>query len=202
MSAVSVPCGICPESIPHGVERCPGCGRGVTDQDRAVLQVRLEAGDFEAHQRGRRVRAGSKWIGALAILFAIAAPIVYAMQSSQVDKALERLRDFADDEQLTPIDGVTYTAGQLRQRLGREASFAAGLNLALAVMMGGLWLWARRAPLPALACALALYVVVLVGSALYDPSTIAQGILVKVVAIGALVKGLRAALAARAAMRA
>ena len=201
MSPVSVPCGICAENIPHGAEVCPGCGRAVTDQDRAVLQVRLEAGDFQAHQRGRRVRDGSKWIGVLAILFAISAPIVYAMQASDIEKGLENLKQFDDDAQLQPIDGKTYTAGQLRKEIEHEAWFNPVLNVALAVMMGVLWLWARRAPLPAIACALALYVVVQVGTALYDPTTIIKGVLIKVLAIGALVKGLRAALEARAAMR-
>jgi hypothetical protein len=198
---VSVPCGVCPDHIGLGAATCPGCGRAVTDRDRAVLQARLEAGDFQAYQRGRRMRNGATWIGVLAILFAIWAPIVYALGASKVAGGLARLEAFSDDETLAPIDGVTYTAGELRAQLQRAPWRAAGLNVALAVLMGGLWLWGRRAPLSAICCALALYVVVQVANALLDPTTIVQGLLIKILALAALWKGLRAALVARAVMR-
>jgi hypothetical protein len=167
-----------------------------------MLQVRLEAGDHVAHQRGRQVRDASKWVGVLALLFAFSAPLVYAMQASDMEKGLKNLEAFGDDEALQPIGGKTYTAGELRRQLAREALLGPALNLALAVMMGALWMWARRAPLPAIACALGLFVAVQVGSALYDPTSIIKGILIKVIALWALGKGLRAALAARAQMRA
>ena len=64
---------------------CPGCQRPVTDQDRAVLQVRQEGGSFDLHDRGRRVRTGSKWIGAIAIMFAISGPIYFGLQKVQAD---------------------------------------------------------------------------------------------------------------------
>jgi hypothetical protein len=67
--------------------------------------------------------------------------------------------------------------------------------------MSVLWLWARRAPLPAIACALALYLVVQVVSAVLDPSSIMKGIIVKLFAFAALYKGLKAALDARAAIQ-
>jgi hypothetical protein len=183
-----------------GAQACSGCGRPVTDQDRAVLQVRLEGDDFQAHERGKRVRQGSKWVGALAILFAVSAPVVFAMQKTQADKALANLSQFEDDEQLEPINGKSYTAGELRREVLREPNQLLIGNLILAGLMGVLWIWARRSPLPAIACALALFVVVQVVSGVLDPSTIYKGIIIKVFALAALGKGLKAALAARAAM--
>ena len=200
-AAVTVPCGVCPGVIALGATTCPGCGRPVTDQDRAVLQVRLEGADFAAHERGRRVREGSKWIGALAILFAVSGPILFAMSQTQADQALAHLKDFNDDEQLQPIDGKTYTAGELRAAVAREPYQVLVTSLVVAGLMGVLWFWARRAPLPAIACALALFVVVQVVSAVLDPSSIYKGIIVKLLALAALGKGLKAALAARAAMQ-
>jgi hypothetical protein len=201
MSPVSVPCGVCPQDIGLGAAVCPGCGREVNDQDRAVLQVRLEGSNFAAHDRGRHMRQASTWIGVLAILFAVSAPIVYAMQDAEAEKALAQLDRFDDGAELQPIDGKVYTAGELRKQVAREPLQALITNLVLAGLMGVLWLWARRAPLPAIGCALALFIVVEVASAVVDPTTIYKGIIVKVIAVGALVKGLRAALAARAAMQ-
>jgi hypothetical protein len=184
-----------------GDKTCSGCGREVTDQDRSVLQVRLEGSDFAAHERGKRVRQGAKWVGALAILFAISAPILFAMQKGEVDKAIANLSQFEDDEELEPIDGKSYTAGELRQRVLAEPYQTLIGNLILAALMAVLWIWARRSPLPAIACALALFVVVHLVSAVVDPSTILKGIIIKVLALAALGKGLKAAVAARAAMQ-
>ena len=180
---------------------CPGCERPVTEQDRAVLQVRLEGGDFQAHERGKQVRHGSKWIGALAILFALSAPLLFAAQKAQEQKALDNLSQFQDDEPLEPINGKSYTAGELRAEVMREPIQGLVANLVLAALMAGLWFWSRRAPLPAIACALALFVVVQVVGAVLEPESIFKGILIKVLAMIALGNGLKAALAARAAMQ-
>ena len=180
---------------------CPGCERPVTPQDRAVLQVRLEGGNFKSHEWGKQVRAGSNWIGALAILFVVSGPIMFAMQKMEADKALVNLAGLDEDEELVPIDGKTYTAGELRRAVEREPMQVLIVNVILGALMAVLWLWARRAPLPAIACALALYVVVHVVSAVVEPASILQGLLIKILALAALGKGLKAALAARAAMR-
>jgi hypothetical protein len=208
MSDVSVVCGsafdpaggTCAQPIRLGQVACERCGRPVTAQDRAALHARLEGGDFVAHERGKRMREASKWIGVLSILFAVSGPIAFAMQKSEADKALAHLAQFADDDALQPINGHNYTAGQLRAEVAREPLMALGVNLLVAVLMAVLWLWARRAPLPAIACAFALFLIVHVGSALVDPSSILKGIIVKVIALVVLGKGLKAALAARAAM--
>jgi hypothetical protein len=180
---------------------CPGCQRPVTEGDRAVLQVRLEGSDFEAHERGKRVRAGASWVGALALLFAIAAPLMFVVQKMQVDKVLVDLDKFEDDEELAPIDGKTYTAGELRREVTRGPVQALVVNLILAGLMALLWIWAKRAPLPAIACALALYLVVQLVSAVIDPTSILKGIIIKLLAFLALGKGLKAALDARTTHR-
>jgi hypothetical protein len=201
MSAVTVPCGACRGDIGLNAAVCPVCGRPVNDQDRAVPQVRLEAGDFAAHERGRRVRKGSKWIGVLAVLFAISSPLIYLRASMRIEKTVTTLQSMDDDAVLRPIGGKTYTAGQYRRVLERAPVRGLFVGLLLSGMMAMLWVWARRAPLPAISCALALFVVVQVADALYEPTSIFSGIIVKVIAVVALIKGLRAALAARAEMR-
>ncbi len=72
-----------------------------------------------------------------------------------------------------------------------------GINLFLALVMLGLWIWSKRATLPAIITALGIYVAVIIASALYDPATLAQGIVLKVLVIAALAKGVQSTLAAR-----
>ena len=52
--------------------------------------------------------------------------------------------------------------------------------------------------LAAVITALGIYVAVQVASALIDPTTLAQGIIMKVIIIGALIKGVKAGLDSRA----
>lgn len=200
MGLVSVPCGICPADIGLGLSTCPGCGRPVTEQDRAVLQMRLEGSDHDAAERGKRVRTGANWIGGLAILIAVSAPIMFALQKMDTERALENLSEFEDDETLEPIAGKTYTAGELRKAVSREPYLTLIGHLILAVLLGALWFWALKAPLPAIACALAVFIVVQVVSAVIEPSHLYKGIIIKVLALIALGKGLKAALAARVAL--
>jgi hypothetical protein len=201
MAEVTVSCGICPSDIRLGDVNCPGCGRQVDDRDRAVLQVRLESWNFVAHDRAKVMRSASSWIAALAIIFAISAGFAFFMSKQEVDQALSRLEDFDDSQVLQPIDGKTYTAGQLREKVAREPVQVLVINLVVAGLMGALWAWARRSPLPAICGAFALLVVVYGGSAVLDPSSILKGIILKIASFAALYKGLRAALAARVAMK-
>jgi hypothetical protein len=201
MADVTVPCGICPSDIRLGDVNCPGCGRQVDERDRAVLQVRLESWNFVAHDRATVMRSASTWIAALAVIFAISAGFAFFMSRQEVDQALTKLEGFDDGQVLQPIRGKTYTAGQLREKLGQEPVRVLVINLIVAGLMGALWGWARRAPLPAICGAFALLVVVYGGSAVLDPSSILKGLLLKIASFAALYKGLRAALAARAAMK-
>lgn len=68
-----------------------------------------------------------------------------------------------------------------------------GLNIGLGVLMVGLFVWSRRAPFPALVTALAAFITVHAVSAVLDPKTLFMGILVKIIAIVALARGVRAA---------
>jgi hypothetical protein len=198
---VSIPCDVCSAQISLGAQFCPGCGRAVTDQDRAVLQVRLEGADHQAFERGTNVRKASRWIGVLAVMYAVSGTMIFVMQKIKATEALDHLAQFEDDDQLKPIDGKSYTAGELRREVAREPYVGLVSNLILCVSMAGLWWWGRRAPLPAIACAFAMFLVVIIVNAVVSPASLASGIIVKIAAIGVLSKGLKSALAARAALR-
>jgi hypothetical protein len=201
MADVTIPCGICAGTIRLGEPNCPGCGRIVDDRDRAVLQVRLESGDYAAHDRATVMRSASKWIAALAIIFAFSAGLGFFMSTQAVDETMAKVEKFDDGQVLKPINGKTYTAGELRNQLRRAPRQQLIVNLIVAALTGGLWLWSRRSPLPAICCAFALLVVVWGVSAAIDSSSIYKGILLKIVSFAILYKGLRAALAARVAMK-
>lgn len=194
---VSIPCGACPAQLRVNDEVCSGCGRQVTTGERATLHQL----DYQGMLREAKVRDGSKWIGVLAILFAVSGVLMFFLTQSQANEALAHLRQFDDGAVLQPINGKTYTAGELRALVQREPNQVLVVNLLVAGLMTVLWVWARRAPLPAIACAFALFLVVHVGSAMIDPSSIPKGILIKVLAIVILGKGLKAAVEARAVMR-
>ena len=70
-------------------------------------------------------------------------------------------------------------------------------SLVLVAIMAILAVWAKKAPLAALVVATATYCVLIVTSAIVDPRTIAQGLILKIVVITLLVRGIKSALALR-----
>jgi hypothetical protein len=73
------------------------------------------------------------------------------------------------------------------------------VNFALAATQGGLWWWAKRAIFPAAVASLALYVTVFLIEAVFDPTSLARGWLIKILFITALVKAIKAGLTVRRA---
>jgi len=65
-------------------------------------------------------------------------------------------------------------------------------NVVLAAIFGGLGVWARSSPLPAAIVGLVLYLTVHAFAAVADPTSIVQGIIVKIIIIAGLVKAIQA----------
>jgi predicted nucleic acid-binding Zn ribbon protein len=180
-------------------KNCKKCGAAVRPNDRfcdACGNSLPRAKEVDAR---RRVKAATNAIVTLAVLFVISGVIMFFLQRSTNAEALANLEGMnAADMYPAPIDGQTYTVGQLRSQIAWDAWSILVVNGVLAVVMAGLALWSKRAPLPAIIAAAGTYAVVLVGNAILDPKTIAQGIIVKIVMITLLIKGIRAALEYRA----
>jgi len=123
--------------------------------------------------RARRIRAGVSWIGALAVIWAVAAPIQIALARLGADQAA--LGDEAADR------GVALAIAIL------------ALDLAPACAMAGLWVWARRRARPAMTAALALYLVSALVNALLRPLTLLGSLLITAVTLAILGRGLKAA---------
>ncbi|HUQ12319.1 MAG TPA: zinc ribbon domain-containing protein [Steroidobacteraceae bacterium] len=177
--------------------RCPACKAEIQLLDEFCSKCGHELGAPERFVYQGSVQGATSAIRLLAALFAIFGVIMFFVMGDQTDAALKNLSQFEDHEILQPIDGVTYTAGELRTRVVWEHRGVLIVNLMLSAIMLVLAWWSRWKALPAILIATAIYVAVQVVSAIVDPQTIAQGIIIKVVVIAVLVKGIKGALSLR-----
>jgi hypothetical protein len=77
----------------------------------------------------------------------------------------------------------------LRDNLPESAgAILLATNFGLCAIHLGLYFWARKAPFPAAVVALVLFVTVHVANAILDPTTLAQGLIVKALFLGALIR--------------
>jgi hypothetical protein len=178
--------------------KCQTCGSIAKPYDRFCNDCGKPLPTPEQRAQQRQVNEATRAMRMLACLFAIFGLIMFFVVRLQSSDALNRIA-LMDDAATIPIQGVTYTVAQLRDQLRWEPWSILITNAVLAIVMAGLALWAGRAPLPAVIVATATYAVVIVTNAIIDPTTIAQGIIVKVFVIALFVKGIKAALALRAA---
>lgn len=189
-------------TIPTGKDpiKCRSCGTVVKPYDRFCPSCGHAMPSGEDHQNLRRVGEAAGVIKALAVLFTIFGAIMFLVTKGQAAAVLAKLEGMDAATMLdTPINGTTYTVGALREQLLWEPWGVLIVNIVLAAVMAGLAMWGKRAPLAAVLVATATYVVVLVANAIIDPTTIGQGIIMKIIIIALLVKGIKAALALRTA---
>ena len=180
---------------------CDSCGTAMPDSQRAALQALLEDKRSARLQTSRKIGAdvnrAAAAIAALAVLFLIAGVALFFIQRGSSQEALASLAHHPADATFT-VEGETYTVEQAREELRAAPGQALLVNIVLAVIMLGLWLWARSSPLPAVIKSLCVFVAVHLVSALIDPTTLIQGLPIKIFAIVTLAAGVRAALQQRA----
>jgi hypothetical protein len=125
-------------------------------------------------------RKAARWLGVLAILLAASGVLFYLALKARAAAPL--------DPSVTP---------ELRAQLERAPRVVLLTQLALAAAMSALWLWARRAPLAAVATAFALLAALQIYGVIVDHGSLTRGILLKVAVLIILAKALRAALPPR-----
>jgi hypothetical protein len=195
---VSIPCSGCSENLRPGDAFCEACGARVTPEAQRQLQERLEAADPKAAERAKHLRSASQTILVLAVLFVLGGVLYFFMAQSDAKEALRNIAEYDAAHPLDqPIAGAT-TIGELRAAIEREPFQLLGLNFMLAAVMTVLYFWSKRSLLAALITALGVYVAVQLASALVDPTTLAQGIIMKVFIVAALIRGVKTALESRA----
>ena len=177
--------------------KCPACSAVAKPYDRFCGKCGQAMPTAEHYQAQKHVKHATGAIKILAVLFLIFGILMYFVTKGQADASLAKLEG-ADAGSTYDVQGKTYTAQELREALEWEPKSVLIVNLVLAAIMAVLAWWGRRAPLAAVLLATATYAVVIVANAIADPTTIGQGIIVKIIIIAFLVKGIRAALALRA----
>lgn len=128
-----------------------------------------------------------------------------AGQGVEIDEAALYATPIAEARKWIAITGGLYVLGGLlmfailssRGGNSLDAGVTLVLNLVIAGIHGGLWVWAGRAPLAASIVAAAIFAMVHLTNAVLDPTTIFQGIFVKVFFAIALWKGIHAGLEVR-----
>jgi hypothetical protein len=185
---------------PKTAIKCEACATVARAYDRfcgKCGKAMPTAEDYELQKNVKSATGAIKW---LAVLFVLGGLLFFFITKNQSDAALAKLDGVsAELEYAPPIQGRTYTVGELRKQIAWEPWGVLIVNLILAAIMLGLSLWARRSPLPAVLVAAATYAVVIVSSAIMDPATLAQGWIIKLIIIAFLIRGIKAALALRTA---
>lgn len=180
--------------------KCAACGTVAKPYDRFCGKCGKAMPTAEDYELQKNVKSATGAIKVLAVIFVLAGIAFFFITKGNADAALTNLEgmDLAAVYP-EPIGGRTYTVAELRKQLAWEPWSALIINLIVAAIMLGLAIWAKRSPLPAVLIATATYIVVIVGSAIVDPATLAQGWIVKFIIIAFLIKGIKAGLALRTA---
>ncbi len=179
---------------------CDACGKAVKPNDQFCAACGHEVPRARRSRHNRHVRAATAAMFWLAALFVVGGFLMWGIAEGDAQTALRNIAALdAHETYPKPIDGVTYTVGQLRDKIVWEARSVLIMHLSLAALMALLAWWSRRAPLAAVLVATATYAAVIVGSAIMDPASIAYGLLLKILIIFFLVRGIKAALALRTA---
>ena len=179
--------------------RCPACKAEIQLLDEFCTQCGHALGTPDRFLNRRAVQGATTAIRILALLFALFGLVMFYATRGTTIAALENLAKFEDHEILEPIDGVTYSAGELRARVLWEHRGVLVVNLILSALMLVLAWWSKRKPLAAILIATAIFLAVQVLGAIIDPKTIVQGVIMKLVIIAVLIRGINGALSLRTA---
>ncbi len=180
--------------------KCRACQTTANSYDRFCTQCGKPMPTAEERANKGVVAEATKTISVLAGLFLLFGIVTHFMAQSKLAPALARLQSMDPDSIYpTPINGTSYKVAELMAELNWEIRGTLIVNVILAVVMVILAVWSRRAPLPAILVAMATYIVMLVASAIHDPATLFQGVIIKIIVIGYLLRGIKAAMVLRAA---
>lgn len=174
----------CGATTKFGAKFCEKCGS--------------EFPSAENHLRLKKLKEATNAVGIVAAMFFIFGAIMFFIQKAVVAKTMQNLARFNDGDILPAlIQGKQYTAGELRQSLQWQPMGLLVTNTILALIMFGLYKYAKKSPFVALLTATAIYAVVIVVNMIVSPTTANQGLVMKIFMLGLLIKGVRTALELR-----
>lgn len=189
-------CPKCGVAVTADEKFCSGCGAGITvgADGNAVLVERIAP---SVHLSSGHLGTARKWLLAISIITLISGLVFYAINKGEIEKQLRdaevQLSGFTPEERdarLKQAVGMTWDEVVAHDR--GIVRLLLIVNIALSVIYFGLWFWAKTKPYAAALVALLLFLTVIVISAVWEPSTLAQGILIKILFIAALAKAVMA----------
>ena len=165
-----------------------------------VHEFRLKYAQREHKQRSQ---AAWRWMLWLGLLFIVMGAFAGFSTKKDADKALAVLAEHDPDETLQiPGRSRPVRVSELAAEVKSEALRVWVIHGVLAAAFIGLAFWGRKAPLPAAVTGLCLYLVIQVLNLIHDPTTLAQGLVFKVLFIGAMAKAISSAMSERALTKA
>jgi hypothetical protein len=137
------------------------------------------------------------WLLAISIITLISGLVFFAIQKPEVEKQIREAEvatagiDPVERDRLMRKEvGMSFSEAMAHDR--GQVTLLLAINVSLAVIYFGLWFWAKKNPYMAALIALMLFLAVIVVSAVFDPKTIAQGVIVKVLFLLALTRAVKA----------
>ena len=195
-------CPKCQVPLVPGENFCSACGFKIqnTPEEKQARFDRLRS-ISEKQDQLQKIRSGRGWILAVSILTLVGGIIFYFIAKANAEKDIRTVEQqiagatpeqrAAFDEKMKETTGMTWD-----EAVRHDRGMVTGLlvmNVVLAVVYFGLYLWARSQPFPAALIALLIYLSVLVLNAIIDPKLLAQGWLIKIFVIAGLGSAVSAA---------
>jgi hypothetical protein len=189
-------CPKCSADLAPGEKFCSGCGAEVKTSAERSRERR------DQEQISGQIATARRWLLIVSILTFVSGVGFYFIQSNETEKQIaEAERSMAGlepaerDQALKQQIGMTWDEAVRRDR--GAVRLLLFVNLALGAIYLGLWAWAKKNAFVASAIALSLFVTVIVVSAVLEPKSLMQGLLVKIFFTLALAKAISAAARAR-----
>lgn len=188
----SIVCSQCGVSISQGEKFCGKCGKPAGENVSSGPVLGEVASKYQKQIHTKKIRSGRGGLLAVSILQIIGALGVYFIYSGQISNYQE---DGYTEYKLA--DGKTIFERELLEKLEQERVLVVVIVLVAGVIFFGLWLWAKKNPLPATITGLVIFVTLCLADAIVDPTYLLGGILLKIIVIVVLISGVQSALAYR-----
>lgn len=192
MDAPSLVCPKCMASVKAGEAFCTACGYALVAKPRDLQEIAKKIEIKQAKQTFQgKIRSGRRTILTCAVLFTIGTVAIWFILNGMLEKQQKEVNG-AKGNPMYDQEKVAEAQKQLDRLPGTIKLITAG-NAVLALSFYGLWWWAKSRPLPATLSALILFIAVHMLNVAIDPSTLAQGILIKILILVALIGAVNAA---------
>lgn len=151
-----------------------------------------------------KLASARKWLLAVSIITLLSGFLFHFLNKQEVESdirkaemQLSHLSDAQRDEAAQHELGMTWEEAKAHDR--GMVNMLLAVNIGLAIAYFAMWIWARKNPYAASITALLLFITTILVSAVLEPTTLVQGVIVKVFFIIALSRAISAGAAARRA---